>query len=199
MSIYAKSAKDQPVIIRRPIATTTTIQAFGSGDNYALPFDLFGDDETIRVSGTVIAIDGADLALGPLELRVNNGPRIPVPLTFVGGVNSYQYDLGVLVAGDYTVTATFLRLRKTPMPAEGVEVVYLDEYEPSSATISFGAASDPIYVASSKAERIRIRAVAPEITGCPFENLKQFPNLYNVLCGLWQRVQDVKKRVRGTA
>ena len=192
--------KDQPVIIRRPIATTTTIQAFGSGDNYALPFDLFGDDETIRINGTVIASDAADLSLGALELTINKGPPTPVPMTFVGGVNSYQYDLGVLVAGDYTVTATFLRLRKTPMPAEGVEVVYLDEYEPSSATISFGAASDPIYVASSKAERIRIRAVAPtEIPGCPFENLKQFPNLYNVVCGLWQRVQDVKKRVRGTA
>ena len=36
-------------------------------------------------------------------------------------------------------------------------------------------------------------------TECPFENLKQFPTLYNVLCGLWQSVQDVKKRVRGTA
>ena len=199
MSIYAKSAKDQPVVIRRPIVTTTTIQAFGSGDNYALPFDLFGDDETIRINGTIIAADGADLSLGTLQVTVNKGPATPVPMTFVGGVNSYQYDLGMLVAGDYTVTATFLRLRKTPMPAEGVEVVYLDEYEPSSASISFGAASDPIYVASSKAERIRIRAVGPPIPACPFENLKQFPNLYNVLCGIWQRVQNVKLRVRGTA
>lgn len=57
MSIYSKSDKSQPVVIRRPIVTTTNIQAFGSGDNFSAPFDLFGDDETIRVVGTVVAAD----------------------------------------------------------------------------------------------------------------------------------------------
>lgn len=197
MSIYKKSEKAQPVIIRRPIITTTIIQAYGDGDDYTAPFDLFGDDENIRIIGTVIAVDGADLSIGVLRLTINGGSPINVPMTYAAGVNSFQHDLGALAEGDYTVTATFLRLRKTPSPGEDVEIVYLDEYEPSSATICFGSSGDPIYIQSTKQERFRIRAVVTEVPGCPFTNLIQFPNLYNLLCRLWQRYNEAKKRFQG--
>ena len=36
----------------------------------------------------------------------------------------------------------------------------------------------------------------PIVTGCPFERLKQFPYLYQILCQIWQRLQTRKLSVR---
>ena len=139
MSIYKKSYISKAVVIKRAVNTSTIMAAYGSGDNFTAPFDLFGDDETIRVAGNVVATDGADLSAGRLEITVNGGPIQLAPLIFAGGVNTFSLDLGILAEGNYTVIAQFLRLRKTPWMGPGVEIIYEDEYQPSRATITIGA------------------------------------------------------------
>jgi len=88
--------------------------AFGSADGYTMPDTEFGTDETIVVAGNVVASDLADLRGGTVEITVN-GPIVGVaswtgfdPAT---GDNFWSYTLGALAEGDYTVRASFLRLR----------------------------------------------------------------------------------------
>lgn len=111
--IYRQSSAQEVIIVRVPIDTVTTIQAYGSGDGFAEPHTLFGTDEEIMVAGTVTATDGADLSTGVVEIRVN-GPAVGTTgLSYdpASGTNFYQFTLGVLAEGDYTVEARFKRLR----------------------------------------------------------------------------------------
>ena len=112
MPIYRRSQIEEIIYIRRPISTATTIEAYGSGDDYAVADTMFGDDETVMVAGTVVASDGADLSSGIIRISVNGSFVADVGLSFNGaGVNFYQFSLGILGEGDYTVEARFLRLR----------------------------------------------------------------------------------------
>lgn len=111
--MYRGSSAQEIIIIRVPINTTTTILAYGSGDGYAEPHTLFGTDETIMVAGTVVAVDGADLSSGTVEIRVNGPVAGTTGLSYdlATGINYYQFTLGMLTEGDYTVETRFKRLR----------------------------------------------------------------------------------------
>lgn len=112
MPMYRQSQDQEIVYIRRPITTTTTIDAYGSGDNYTNPDTMFGTDETIMVAGAVVAEDGADLSAGTVSIRLNGTEVGVVALSYDGaGTNFYQFTLGILAEGDYTVEAFFARLR----------------------------------------------------------------------------------------
>lgn len=113
MPLYRRSQTQEIVYIRRPINTSLTVQAYGSGDDYANPDTLFGDDETIMVAGTLVATDGADLSVATITIQLNGATIGQAALTFdpTTGVNYYQFTLGVLPEGDHTVDAVFRRLR----------------------------------------------------------------------------------------
>lgn len=113
MPIYRKSADQEVIYIRVPVSTATTIQAYGSADDYAEAGTEFGSDETIMIAGTVTAADGADLTAGSVRIRVNGATVATVGLSYDPGlgVNYYQYTVGVLAEGDYVVEADFRRLR----------------------------------------------------------------------------------------
>ena len=113
MPIYRQSADSEIIYVRVPVTTATTIQAYGSDDGYSAPGTEFGSDETIMIAGTVTATDGADLTAGSIEIRLNGGSIANVGLSYDPGlgVNYYQYTLGSLAEGDYTIEARFRRLR----------------------------------------------------------------------------------------
>lgn len=111
--IYRPSRAEAEIVVLAPIGTATTIEIYGSGDEYAEPSTIFGDDEEIMVAGTVIADDGADLSLGTIIIRVN-GTRVGTTgLSYdsTTGINYYQFPLGLLPLGEYTIQARFRRLR----------------------------------------------------------------------------------------
>ena len=110
--VYRPSFAETTVVILATLATTTTIAAFGSADGYTTPGSEFGDDEEIRVGGTVRATDNANLTAGRVEIRVNGAVAGSVNLYgYDGALNYWMADLGVLAPGSYTVRATFQRLR----------------------------------------------------------------------------------------
>jgi hypothetical protein len=111
--VYRPSSAQETIVILRPFNTTTTIAAFGSADGFTTPGTEFGDDEEVMVAGDVVAGNNADLTGVNMEIRVNG--------TFVGSValygydgvrNYYQFSLGTLVEGTYTVEAAFPRTRR---------------------------------------------------------------------------------------
>ena len=113
MSLYKRSTAAETIVLVRPITTTTTILAYGSGDGYTEPGTLLGIDEDIMVAGTVAAEDGADLTGLEIDVRLN-GPSVgKTPLYGYDGVtNYYQLSLGMLPEGTHTVEAVFPRARR---------------------------------------------------------------------------------------
>ena len=111
--IYRKSVADQVIVIGRPINTVTTINAYGSADDYSAPGTDFGTDETIMVAGEVVAADGADLSITSVDIWLNGSFLGSAPLSYIAatGVNFYQFSLGMLAEGTYLIEARFGRLR----------------------------------------------------------------------------------------
>jgi len=111
--IYRQSSISEVITIAVPVGTTTTIAAFGSGDDYTTPGTTFGTDETIMVAGTVVAADGANLSAVAVQIRLDGALVGTAPLSYdpATRVNYYQFTLGVLAAGNHTVEATFRRVR----------------------------------------------------------------------------------------
>ena len=110
--MYRPSEEAETIVILRPIATTTTIQAFGSADGFTMPGTEFAEDEEIMVAGTVTATDGADLTGVMMSIRLNDVEVGSIPLYGYDGItNFYQFSLGMLTEGTYTVTAKFPRTR----------------------------------------------------------------------------------------
>lgn len=114
MPIYRQSSAQQVIYIRRPIDTVTTIEAYGSWDGYSQPHTEFGTDETIMIGGSIIATDGADLSLGEVDIRINGPVVATVGLSYdpTTGLNFFQYTLGILAEGDYTIEARFTYPRR---------------------------------------------------------------------------------------
>lgn len=111
--IYRQSSAQEVIVIARPVTTTTAIMAYGSGDGYTEPHTDFGSDETIMVAGTVVAVDGADLSRGNVQILLNGVLAGTVGLSYdpATQTNFYQFSLGVLAEGTYTVEANFRRIR----------------------------------------------------------------------------------------
>lgn len=110
---YNPSQNQLVIEVLAAVNTTTTIQAFGSSDNYANPMTEFADDEAIAIAGTLTANDGANLTGVLMTVRVDNGTPVTTALYgFTGGVNFFQLQLGVLAVGQHTILASFPRTRR---------------------------------------------------------------------------------------
>lgn len=113
-TLYRPSSGQETIEILRPIATTTTVQAFGSADGYTEPGTIFGTDEDIMVAGTVVATDNADLTGVALRIILDGAFIGTAPLTSYDGANNfYQYTLGMLTEGIHTIEVKFPRTRRT--------------------------------------------------------------------------------------
>lgn len=110
---YNPSQNQLIIEVLAAVNTTTTIQAFGSSDDYVSPMTEFADDEAIAVAGTLTANDGADLTGVLMSIRVDNGVPITTALYgFAGGVNFFQIQLGILSVGQHMIQASFPRTRR---------------------------------------------------------------------------------------
>lgn len=110
---YSTSQDSKVITIAAPQSTTTVINVFGSGDNYAAPALEFGTDETIMVAGTVHATNGANLTGVIMDIHLDGTHIASTALYgYDGTYNYYQVSLGVLAAGNHTVQATFPRTRE---------------------------------------------------------------------------------------
>ena len=151
--IYRRGTTSETVLVVKTVTTTLSIEARGEADGYAAPQTVFGDDENVRVQGSLVPGDGANLAGRTVRVSLNN--RFLADVALVQG-NLWSLDLGVLAEGNYTVEVVFQRLRL----GLGSFRVYVNgeievtEYEPSKATIRIG--SDPIYKASKGSQRFQV-------------------------------------------
>lgn len=110
---YKQSQQQLVIEVLAAVNTTTTIQAFGSGDNFTNPATEFADDETIAIAGSLTATDGADLTGILMSVTIDGGAPTTTPLYgFTGGVNFFQLQLGVLSIGSHTIIASFPRTRR---------------------------------------------------------------------------------------
>lgn len=110
---YNPSGQQVVIEVLAAVGTTTTIQAFGSGDNFTNPTTEFADDETVAVAGTLVASDGADLTGVLMSISVDGGSPITSALYgFAGGVNYFGVELGILSVGQHTIVAQFPRTRR---------------------------------------------------------------------------------------
>ena len=110
---YSPSQTSEVITILRTISTATTIQAFGSADNFTAPGIEFGDDEQIMVAGSVRATNNGNLTGVLMNLFVDGVNTGTTALYgFDGTYNFYQANLGVLAVGNHTVEARFPRTRK---------------------------------------------------------------------------------------
>lgn len=113
VNTYKASEQQLVIEVLAAVNTTTTIQAFGSGDNYTNPATEFADDETIAVAGSLTATDNADLTGVLMSISVDGGAPVTSALYgFTGGVNYFQLELGVLPVGSHTILASFPRTRR---------------------------------------------------------------------------------------
>jgi len=111
--LYRPSQVSEVITVLRTINTTTTIQAFGSADNFTTPGTEFGDDEQIMIAGSVRGTNNGNLTGVLLSLFVDNVNAGTTALYgFDGTYNFYQANLGVLAVGNHTVEARFPRTRK---------------------------------------------------------------------------------------
>jgi len=112
MPVYKRSVASETIVIRRAQNTVTTIAAFGSADGYATPGTEFGEDETIMVAGTVTADDVRDLTGVDVEVYLDDSFLGATMLYGYDGTNNYyQFTVGVLVEGTYTIEARFPRTK----------------------------------------------------------------------------------------
>lgn len=114
MPIYRPSEIAQLITVRRPIATTITLEVRGSEDGYATPRTEFTTEETIMVDGDVIAADGANLTAGVVEVYVNGAFKGNASLNYDPATmsNFYTFTIGMLtVEAQYEITVRFPRLR----------------------------------------------------------------------------------------
>lgn len=110
---YNPSGQSVVIEVLAAVNTTTTIQAFGSSDNFTNPLTEFADDEAIAIAGSLVANDGADLTGILMSIRVDGGTPLTAPLYgFAGGVNFFQLELGILPVGQHTIQASFPRTRR---------------------------------------------------------------------------------------
>lgn len=110
---YRASEQQVTIEVLAAIGTTTVIQAFGSGDNFTNPATEFADDEVVAIAGSLTAADGADLTGVLMSIIIDGGAPVSSALYgFVGGVNYFQLELGVLSVGQHTILAQFPRTRK---------------------------------------------------------------------------------------
>lgn len=113
MPIYRQTQAAEVIYVRVPVDTSISIQAFGSDDGFTTPGTEFGADETIMISGDVVATDGADLSVTGVEVYVNGAYVGSAPLSYdlTMSLNFYQYNLGTLPEGDYNIEVFFRRYR----------------------------------------------------------------------------------------
>lgn len=110
---YRPSQAQEVITVLRTINTVTTIQAFGSADNFTAPGTEFGDDEQIMVAGSVQGTNNGDLTGVVMALFVD-GVNVGTTALygFDGTYNFYQANLGVLAEGNHTLEARFPRTRR---------------------------------------------------------------------------------------
>lgn len=110
---YRPSQASEVITVLRTINTVTTIQAFGSADNFTTPGTEFGDDEQIMVAGSVQGTNNGNLTGVLMTLFVDGVNVGTAPLYgFDGTYNYYQANLGILAEGNRTLEALFPRTRK---------------------------------------------------------------------------------------
>lgn len=113
VNTYKPSQQSLTIEVLAAVNTVTVIQAFGSGDNFTNPATEFAEDEVVAIAGSLTAADGADLTGVLMSITVDGGAPITSALYgFVGGVNYFQLELGILSIGQHTILAQFPRTRK---------------------------------------------------------------------------------------
>jgi len=110
---YRGSTAQEVITILRVIDTTITVAAYGSGDGFTSPATEFGDDEEVRLGGTVQATNMGDLTGVQITVSINGTVVGSTPIYgFDGTVNYWQTSLGILSEGTYTVVVDFPRTRR---------------------------------------------------------------------------------------
>ncbi|GAH72458.1 unnamed protein product [marine sediment metagenome] len=112
MPKYRTSEAVQTITLAKPINTTTTLEVRGSDDSFASPRTDFSSEEELRVNGTVIATDGADLSATGVQVYIDGSLQYTSQLTFdPSGTNLYVQSIGMIPEGTKEIKVVFPQFR----------------------------------------------------------------------------------------